>query len=284
MFKLGELNTLSALRQTDNGTYLVDDESNEVLLPNKYVPDDLEMGNTIEVFLYKDSEDRMVATTLIPFIKLNGYAALEALDVSDNGAFFDWGLEKDLMVPYVQQVEPIEKGEYHMIYLYLDEKSQRLVGTTKISNTLEKDSVDLNIGDKVDLLAYEETEIGISVIVNLTYQGMLFKNEIFEEINVGDELIGYVKKIRPDNKLDVSLNRFGYRAIDDNTKKLIAALVANDGFLNLNDKSSPEAISDQLGMSKKVFKKAVGALYKQKRLEISEEGIKLLGDQKGDSL
>ncbi len=284
MFKLGELNTLSALRQTDNGTYLIDDESNEVLLPNKYVPDDLEMGNTIEVFLYKDSEDRMVATTLTPFIKLNGYAALEALDVSDNGAFFDWGLEKDLMVPYVQQVEPIEKGEYHMIYLYLDEKSQRLVGTTKISNTLEKDTVDLNIGDKVDLLAYEETEIGISVIINLTYQGMLFKNEIFEEINVGDELIGYVKKIRPDNKVDVSLNRFGYRAIDDNTKKLIAALNANDGFLNLNDKSSPEAISDQLGMSKKVFKKAVGALYKQKRLEISEEGIKLLGDQKGDSL
>jgi len=137
MFKLGELNTLSALRQTDNGTYLIDDESNEVLLPNKYVPDDLEMGNTIEVFLYKDSEDRMVATTLTPFIKLNGYAALEALDVSDNGAFFDWGLEKDLMDPYVQQVEPIEKGEYHMIYLYLDEKSQRCFGTTKISFTLE---------------------------------------------------------------------------------------------------------------------------------------------------
>ena len=280
MLKLGELNSLTALRQTDNGTYLIDDESNEVLLPNKYVPDDLEMGNTIEVFLYKDSEDRMVATTLTPFIKLNGYAALEALDVSDNGAFFDWGLEKDLMVPYVQQVEPIEKGDHHMIYLYLDEKSQRLVGTTKISNTLEKDTVDLNIGDKVDLLAYEETEIGISVIVNLTYQGMLFKNEIFEEINVGDELIGYVKKIRPDNKLDISLNRFGYKAVDDNTKKLIAALNANDGVLNLNDKSSPEDISNQLGMSKKVFKKAVGALYKQKRLEINETGIKFLGDQK----
>jgi predicted RNA-binding protein (virulence factor B family) len=149
------------------------------------------------------------------------------------------------------------------------------VGTTKISNTLEKDKVELEIGEKVDLLAYDETEIGISVIVNLTYQGMLFKNEIFEEINVGDELTAYVKKIRPDNKVDVSLNRFGYRSVDDNVEKLIAVLEENEGFLNLNDKSTPEAISEKLGMSKKVFKKAVGALYKQKRLVISDEGIKL---------
>ncbi|NOX48105.1 MAG: GntR family transcriptional regulator [Chlorobi bacterium] len=277
MLKLGELNTLTALRQTDNGFYLIDEESNEVLLPNKYIPEGFETDNSIEVFLFKDSEDRITATTLAPHIKLNGYAALEAIDVNDNGAFFDWGLEKDLMVPFAQQSEPIRKGDFHMVYLYLDEKSQRLVGTTKISNTLIKDEVDLKIGDKVDLLAYEETEIGISVIINLTYQGMLFKNEIFEEINVGDELVGYVKKIRSDNKVDVSLNRFGYRAVDDNVEKLMAALKANEGFLGLNDKSSPEAISEKLGMSKKVFKKAVGALYKQKRLEISEEGIRLIG-------
>ena len=280
MLKLGELNTLTALRQTDNGFYLIDEESNEVLLPNKYVPVGFETDRIIEVFLYKDSEDRIVATTLVPHIKLNGYAALEAVDVNDNGAFFDWGLEKDLMVPFVQQSEPIQKGDFHMVYLYLDEKSQRLVGTTKISNTLNKDDVDLKIGDKVDLLAYDETEIGINVIVNLAYQGMLFKNEIFEEINVGDELIAYVKKIRPDNKVDLSLNRFGYRAVDDNVEKLIAALEANEGFLGLNDKSKPEAISEKLGMSKKVFKKAVGALYKQKRLEISDKGIRLIGENR----
>ena len=279
MLKLGELNTLTALRQTDNGFYLIDDESNEVLLPNKYVPENFEIDNSIEVFLYKDSEDRIVATTLLPKIRLNGYAALEAIDVSDNGAFFDWGLEKDLMVPYIQQVEPVEKGDFYMVYLYLDEKSERLVGTTKISNTLEKDSVELKIGDKVDLLPYDESEIGISVIVNKMYQGMLFKNEVFEEIMVGDELTGYVKKIREDNKIDVSLNRFGYRAVDDNVEKLVSALKANEGFLNLNDKSSPEDISGKLGMSKKVFKKAVGALYKQKRLEMSGEGIKLLGNK-----
>ncbi len=279
MLKLGELNTLTALRQTDNGFYLIDDESNEVLLPNKYVPENFEIDNSIEVFLYKDSEDRIVATTLLPKIRLNGYAALEAIDVSDNGAFFDWGLEKDLMVPFIQQVEPVEKGDFYMVYLYLDEKSERLVGTTKISNTLEKDSVELKIGDKVDLLPYDESEIGISVIVNKMYQGMLFKNEVFEEIMVGDELTGYVKKIREDNKIDVSLNRFGYRAVDDNVEKLVSALKANEGFLNLNDKSSPEDISERLGISKKVFKKAVGALYKQKRLEMSEEGIKLLGNK-----
>ena len=279
MLKLGELNTLTALRQTDNGFYLIDEESNEVLLPNKYVPENFEIDNSIEVFLYKDSEDRIVATTLLPKIKLNGYAALEAIDVSDNGAFFDWGLEKDLMVPYIQQVEPVEKGDFYMVYLYLDEKSERLVGTTKISNTLEKDSVELKIGDKVDLLPYDESEIGISVIVNKMYQGMLFKNEVFEEIMVGDELTGYVKKIREDNKIDISLNRFGYRAVDDNVEKLIAALEANEGFLGLNDKSSPEDISGKLGMSKKVFKKAVGALYKQKRLKISGEGIKLIKNQ-----
>jgi len=279
MLKLGELNTLTALRQTDNGFYLIDDESNEVLLPNKYVPENFEIDNSIEVFLYKDSEDRIVATTLLPKIRLNGYAALEAIDVSDNGAFFDWGLEKDLMVPFIQQVEPVEKGDFYMVYLYLDEKSERLVGTTKISNTLEKDSVELKIGDKVDLLPYDESEIGISVIVNKMYQGMLFKNEVFEEIMVGDELTGYVKKIREDNKIDVSLNRFGYRAVDDNVEKLVSALKANEGFLNLNDKSSPEDISERLGISKKVFKKAVGALYKQKRLEMSGEGIKLLGNK-----
>jgi predicted RNA-binding protein (virulence factor B family) len=276
MLKLGQINTLTALRQTDKGTYLVDDESNEVFLPNKYVTDVIKIKDTIDVFLYKDSENEMLATTRFPKIKLNEYAALEAIAVSRYGAFFDWGLEKDLLVPYRQQAEPIEEGYYYVVFLYLDEESQRLVGSTKINNTLEKSSVDLKIGDEVDLLAYQETEMGISVIVNNTYQGMLFQNEVFNDIKIGDRLIGYVKKIRTDNKVDISLNRFGYRGVDANIKKLQKALADNNGFLNLNDKSSPKEIADQLGMSKKVFKKAVGALYKQKRLEINEKGIKLI--------
>ncbi len=277
MLKLGQINTLTALRQTDKGTYLVDDESNEVFLPNKYVTEIIKIKDTIDVFLYKDSENEMLATTRLPKVKLNEYAALKAIAVSRHGAFFDWGLEKDLLVPYRQQAEPIEEGYYYVVFLYLDEESQRLVGSTKINNTLKKlSSVDLKIGDEVDLLAYQETEMGISVIVNNTYQGMLFQNEIFDDIKIGDKLTGYVKKIRTDNKLDISLNRFGYRGVDANIKKLQKALTDNNGFLNLNDKSSPKDIADQLGMSKKVFKKAVGALYKQKRLEINEKGIKLI--------
>ena len=276
MLKLGQLNTLKALRQTDNGIYLIDDQFNEVLLPNKYVPEDLKLDDTIEVFLYKDSEDRLIATTLTPKLMLNGYAALEAKMVSRYGAFFDWGLEKDLMVPYSQQAKYIVEGKTYVVYLYLDEKSQRLAGSTKINNTLERTSVELEIGDKVNLLPYEKTEIGISAIVNNRYQGMLFKNEIFDTVKIGDELTGYVKKIRTDNKIDLSLNRFGYKAVDDNVQKLYEALITAGGSLHLNDKSSPKDITSQLGMSKKIFKKAVGSLYKQKRLEITETGIKLI--------
>jgi len=280
MLHLGKTNTLTALRQTDNGIYLVDEESNEVLLPNKYIPENFELGHKLEVFLYKDSEDREIATTLKPYLKLNEYAALKAVAVSNVGAFFDWGLEKDLLVPISQQAEPIDEEDYYVVYMYLDEKSNRLAGTTKINNTLNRDSIELKIGDEVELIPYEETDIGISVIVNNSYQGMLFNNEVFTDIKVGDHLKGFVKKIRSDNKIDVSLNSFGYSGIDANIKKLFQALEQNDGSINLNDKSSPEDISEKLGMSKKVFKKALGALYKQRRIEITEEGIKFIDNEK----
>ncbi len=279
MLKLGQLNTLKASRQTDNGIYLIDDESDEVLLPNKYVPDELEIDDKIEVFLYKDSEDLIIATTLLPKVMLNGYAPLEAKAVGTFGAFFDWGLEKDLLVPYRLQAKHIEEGKAYVVYLFLDEVSQRLVGSTKINNTFKKEPQDLQIGDKVSLLPYALSEIGISVIVNNSYQGMLFSNEIFEKVKIGKALNGYVKNIRADNKIDVSLNRSGYIAVDDNVQKLYDALVDNGGELNLTDKSAPAEIVDQLGMSKKIFKKAVGALYKQRKLEIGETSIKLVDNK-----
>lgn len=279
MLKLGQLNTLKASRQTDNGIYLIDDESDEVLLPNKYVPDELEIDDKIEVFLYKDSEDLIIATTLLPKVMLNGYAPLVAKAVGTFGAFFDWGLEKDLLVPYRLQAKHIEEGKAYVVYLFLDEVSQRLVGSTKINNTFKKEPQDLQIGDKVSLLPYALSEIGISVIVNNSYQGMLFSNEIFEKVKIGKALNGYVKNIRADNKIDVSLNRSGYIAVDDNVQKLHDALVDNGGELNLTDKSAPAEIVDQLGMSKKIFKKAVGALYKQRKLEIGETSIKLVDNK-----
>jgi len=276
MLNLGIINTLTALRRTDNGVYLVDAEENEVLLPNKYVAEDLELGDSIDVFLYKDSEDRAIATNLSPFVMLHEYAALEAKAVVDFGAFFEWGLEKDLLVPHSQQATKIEEGKTYVVYLYLDAKSERLVGSTKIKGTLERSEPELEVGQKVDLLAFEETEIGVNVIVDNTYQGILYKNEIFEPVSIGDELSGYVKKLRTDNKIDVSLNKFGYRAVDANVKKLYSILVINGGSLSLNDKSAPEAIVSKLGMSKKIFKKAIGALYKQKQLEITDTGITLI--------
>lgn len=276
MLNLGQINTLKASRKTDNGIYLIDNEFNEVLLPNKYVPDDLKMEQNIDVFLYKDSEDRIIATTLVPKLMLNEYAALEAVAVSTYGAFFDWGLEKDLMVPYRQQARPVVEGNKYVVFLYLDEKSQRLTGSTKIHNSLKKIPDKLDIGEKVTLLPYDETDIGINVVVNNAWQGMLYKNEVFEPVKVGDILTGYIKKKRSDNKIDVTLSRPGYGAIDAQVQKLYNVLQANNGYLKLNDKSSPQEIKDQLSMSKKVFKKAVGALYRQKRLEITREGIRLL--------
>lgn len=275
MLNLGQLNTLSALRQTDNGIYLIDEEENEVLLPNKYIPVGMKMGDKIEVFLYTDSEDRMIATNLIPKVYLYEYAHLEVKDVASFGAFFDWGLEKDLLVPLNEQARAVKVGEKHVVYLYLDDQTERLAGSTKIGRTLLKLGIDLKVGEEVKALLYDESELGFSVVVNDKYQGMLYKNEIFESVDVGDELKAYVKKIRSDNKVDLSLNRFGYRAVDDNLEKLLDVLKANDGLLNLNDKSDPVLIKRQLGMSKKLFKKAVGALYKQKKIELTEKGIKL---------
>ena len=275
MLNLGLINTLTVLRQTDNGMYLIDEEENEVLLPNKYIPVGLTLDDEIDVFLYTDSEDRIIATTLSPKVMLYGYAYLEVKDVAGFGAFFDWGLEKDLLVPLSQQGRAVNEGEKHVVFLYLDEKTDRLAGTTKIGPTLLKIGVDLEVGEEVKMIPYEESELGFSIIVNDKYQGMLYKNEVFQDIHIGEELSGYVKKIRSDNKIDLSLNRFGYRAVDDNVKKLLDVLNENGGSLPLNDKSSPESIYATLGMSKKVFKKSVGALYKQKQIDISDSGIKI---------
>jgi hypothetical protein len=275
MINPGQNTSLKALRKTDNGIYLVDEELNEVLLPNKYIPVDFELGNTINVFIYKDSEDRIIATTLQPLIQINSFAPLVAIDKNRYGAFFNWGLEKDLFVPYSQQLNPIEVGKTYVVYMYLDNVTQRLVGSTKINHRLERDEISIEIGEQVELLVYDESEVGFSVIVNNIYRGILYENEVFKLINIGDRLQGYVKKIRSDKKLDISLNKFGYRSVDANVSKLMDVLSANNGFLPINDKSAPELIYQKLGMSKKVFKKAVGALLKENKIIFINKGIQL---------
>ncbi len=278
--EIGKWNTLKALRSTDHGYYLIDEEQNEVLLPNKYIPEGFAEGSEIDVFLYRDSEDRMVATTETPYVELNEFAVLEVMEVNKVGAFLDWGLEKDLLVPFSEQKFRLFPGKKCVIFLKLDEKTQRLVATTRIEHYLERDDVELEQGEKVDLLICEPTEIGMQVIINNKYQGLLYDNELFQAVVPGEHVDGYVKQVRPDNKVDVMLQQPGYAHVEPASQKILDVLKANNNFLNLTDKSEPVIILAKLEMSKKTFKKAIGALYKQHLIRLEEDGIYLAEPEK----
>ena len=275
--EIGKINKLTVARATDNGYYLVDDDDNEVLLPNAYVTDDLKIADEIEVFVYKDSEDRIVATTLKPYVQFEEFAYLQVKEVNDYGAFMDWGLPKDLMVPFAEQTEKMKEGNWYLIFLLIDEQTERLIGSGNVNEFTYTDEIDINQGDEVDLLLYDMTELGMNVIVNNLYRGLIFKSDIHKNIQPGDRIKGYVKQVREDGKIDILLEPAGYdNSIDKNSDIILSALKENDGFLNLTDKSTPEDIKHKLGLSKKAFKKGLGKLYKQKIVELSEDGIKLL--------
>lgn len=274
--KPGVFNLLSAKRRTLNGYYLIDDENIEVLLPNKYVPTGMKPGDEISVFIFKDSEDRVTATTIEPYILLNEFAVLEVVDVNPVGAFLDWGLEKDLLVPYSEQTSKMIVGKSYPVYLYLDEKTQRLVATAKTNRILESEEILVKEGEAVELLICNSTDIGINVIINDLYKGLLYDNELFQAVTPGEKIQGYIKHIRPDNKIDVSLQKQGYVNVEPNSQKILQKLKDNDGFLNLTDKSDPVIILAKLEMSKKIFKKAIGSLYKQKLIRLEDDGIYLV--------
>ena len=277
--KPGVFNLLSAKRRTLNGYYLIDDENVEVLLPNKYVPTGMKPGDEISVFIFKDSEDRLTATTIEPYILLNEFAVLEVVDVNPVGAFLDWGLEKDLLVPYSEQASKMAVGKSYPVYLYLDDKTQRLVATSKTNKRLEKEEITVKVGEEVDLLVCNSTDIGINVIINDIHEGLLYDNELFQAVTPGDRVTGFIKNIRPDNKIDVSLQKQGYSNVEPNAEKILMGLKDNNGFLNLTDKSDPIIILAKLEMSKKTFKKAIGSLYKQKLIKIENDGIYLVEDK-----
>lgn len=274
--KIGRINKLTAARLTDNGFYLTDNEGNEVLLPNAYVSADLAIGHEIEVFVYKDSEDRIVATTLSPYIQFEEFAYLQVKEVNDYGAFMDWGLPKDLLVPFAEQTVRMEKGKWYLVFLLEDEQTERLIGSNKIKDFVFFKDIDVKAGDEVDLLLYEMTELGMNAIVDNMYKGLIFKSDIHKSIKPGDRIKGYVKLVREDGKIDLLLEPLGYKnSIDKYTEIILSAIKENDGLLNLTDKSSAEEIKEKLGLSKKSFKKAVGKLYKEKIVELSDEGVKL---------
>lgn len=277
MMQLGEYNTLTILRETDPGLFLGDDEENVVLLPHRYKPESYEIGDSIEVFLYLDNEERPIATTEKPYLTLNTFGYLRCSDVTKYGAFMDWGLVKQLFVPFKEQARPMKVGNWYIVYLYLDDITNRLVGSSKTNRFLSNENLTIQKFDEVDILVTHITEQGANVIINGKHKGLIFIKDIFEDIRSGDRMKAYVKKIRDDKKVDIVLQSPGYRSIEPNAQYLLEELQAAGGFLPFHDKTDPEVIKSELGLSKKSFKKAVGCLYRDKQIVIDDDGITLVG-------
>ncbi|MEQ8715009.1 MAG: S1-like domain-containing RNA-binding protein [Cyclobacteriaceae bacterium] len=276
MIAIGKYNTLRIERFAPPGLYLEDEEGEEVLLPNRWITDEMKADDELEVFIYKDSEDRIIATTEKPYIFRDEFGYLEVKQVTPIGAFLGWGLDKDLLVPFKEQRAKMREGGRYLVYLYLDVETWRLSASAKIQKYIETEDIELEEGEEVDLLICERTDLGVKVIINNLYHGLLYNNEIFKEVRTGDKTTGYVKTIREDGKIDVALEKQGYKSVEPNAQRILDLLSQNEGFLPLHDKSDPEKIKYQLGMSKKLFKKAIGALYKDKRIVIEEKGIRLV--------
>ncbi|UYZ61520.1 CvfB family protein [Hymenobacter weizhouensis] len=272
---LGDFNELEVAREVDFGLYLTSDDG-DLLLPRKYVPLGTGVGDRLRVFVYRDSEDRLIATTLEPFVRVGQFAALTVRDVTPAGAFLDWGLEKDLFLPYRNQRRNLRPGERVTVFVYLDETTDRIVASAKWEWFLSDKPYPGKEGDAAELFIAEETDLGYKAIVDGTHQGLLYHNEVFKPLRLGNVHPGYVRQVRPDGKLDLTLQRPGYGEALAAAETLLTALRnAPNGQLPLGDKSEPDDIYRRLGMSKKVFKKALGALYKQSLVDLAPEHTRL---------
>lgn len=276
MINIGDFNTLRAKRFTQHGWYLACTEDEEVLLPQKYVPGDFKENDLLEVFVYKDSEDRIVATTEVPFAIVGEFGFLKVKDVSNVGAFLDWGLEKDLLVPFNEQKKKLEVGNEAIVYVYLDELTGRIAASCKIEKFIAPIDSEYKIDEEVDLLIYKKSDLGYTAIIDDHAFGLIYNSEIHQKIKIGDRMEGYIANIREDGKVDLRLQKTGMDHLDEVSKQILSSLVAAGGFLPLHDKSSPEEIKSKLQISKKAFKKAIGILYKQRMIEIQEKGIKVV--------
>ncbi len=273
--ELGEINTLKIHRQTDNGFYLQALNEDEVLLPNLYIQKDMELEDTVDVFLYTDSEDRLVATTTKPKALKNQFAFVKVVDVARFGAFVDIGLPKDLLVPKNKQKNPFEVGDRRIIRIIEDEETNRLIGIEKITSFLSTDTDSLQQNDEVSILIFAITPLGYKVIIDHTYEGMIFKNEVFEKLHTGDIKKAYIKNVREDGKIDVSLQPIGKAKSEGfGGDKVLEVLNKNNGFLPYTSKSDPDAIQNIFGLSKKNFKKTLQNLLKEDKIELVENGIK----------
>ncbi len=270
---VGTFQTLKVDRITPPGAYLTDGED-DVLLPNKYVPSNIKKGQSLKVFVYRDSEDRIISTTQKPYAKINEFAYLKVKDANNVGAFLDWGIDKDLLVPFREQKNKLRKGQWALVYLYLDEKSDRIAATAKVNSHFKKEMT-LSEGEEVELLIAGTTDLGVNVIVENAYRGLIFENDLFHDVLEGDRIKGFVKQVRPDGKLDISLRKAGLENLEQGAQQILDELHANGGSLPIHDKSDPEEIQSVLQMSKKSFKRSVGILYKKKLIKLSKNGILL---------
>ncbi|HLC83020.1 MAG TPA: S1-like domain-containing RNA-binding protein [Bacteroidia bacterium] len=273
--KVGEYNELEVVKELDFGIYFREGDV-EILMPTKWVPQGTKIGDTLNVFVFRDSDDRLIATTVKPFAIADTFAFLEAKQVNEIGAFMDWGMDKDLLVPFREQAQRMEAGKSYVVFVFLDEETDRLVGSTKLSRFIIREDIDVQEGDIVDLLIYSETDLGFNAIVNNLYTGLIYKNEIYEKIRVGDKMQGFVKRVREDEKIDLSLQKSGYELVDDVKWRILKLIKEEKGFLALNDNSTPEEIKAKLQISKKAFKKAIGALYRERLVKLTDKGVELI--------
>lgn len=276
--RTGEIQTLKVSRISDFGLYLADDEGNEVLLPNRFTKLNMKEGDEVEVFVYHDSEDRLVASTEEPLIKVGEVAALKVVDKSIHGAFLDWGLSgKHLFLPNRNQQGGVIAGQKSVVYMYIDDRTGRCVATNKIKPFIyNEDPLTVNVGDEVSILVAFETPIGYRVVINNRHWGMIYKNQLFRPIHIGDKCRGWVRKITEDMRIDISLQQTGLAEVETQVVKLEQMLVEHGGVLGVNDRSEPQTVARLTGMSKKVFKRALGMLLKQGKVRQTEFGIELI--------
>jgi predicted RNA-binding protein (virulence factor B family) len=279
MAEIGKINHLEVVKEVDFGIYLDGGDLGEILMPKRYVPEGIQPEDMIDAFIYLDSEDRLVATTEKPFAMVEEFALLEVISVTPVGAFLNWGLPKDLFVPFREQRQPMEEGKKYLVYVYVDTNTKRIAASSKIEQYLDNIPVDYDLDEEVDLIIVNETDLGYNAIIDNSHFGILYKNEVFQPLNPGDRVQGYIKKIRTDGKIDLRLEKIGYEKISSFVDRILAELQKNKGFLPLTDKSSPEEIYQTFKISKKNFKVAIGALYKKRFIALEDNGIRLL-DQK----
>lgn len=276
MTEIGKINHLYVVKEVDFGIYLDGGDLGEILMPKRYVPEGTQPEDMIDAFIYLDSEDRLVATTEKPLAMVEEFALLEVVSVTQVGAFLNWGLPKDLFVPFREQRQPMEEGKKYLVYVYVDTNTKRIAASSKIEHYLDNIPVDYDIDEEVDLIIVNETDLGYNAIIDNSHLGVIFKNEVFQPLNPGDKIQGFIKKIRTDGKIDLSLVKAGYEKISEFADRIVTELQKRGGFLPLTDKSAPEEIYKLFKFSKKNFKTAIGALYKKRIISLEENGIRFL--------